>query len=257
MSVKHKTYIVPYDGSMAADKAARFAIEIAKDEATNIVFVHNQKTIDNKDPFLNTDLRNALIENRIPYELIWRTGILVDIVINLANEKKANMIIMGTNGNETNGRTTNTSKVIQKSNCSVLVVPQATKLSKIRKVAFACDFQNIKDSTVLMEFWFIALKMKAEVKIVFVNTEKKKLTEFWNEEVEQTLEFFFNNLPLDYDIVDGEDIEKTLKRYVQDKEIDLLGVLPRNHKKNKISESKGKLTKVLSMHTNIPILAVE
>ena len=99
--------------------------------------------------------------------------------------------------------------------------------------------------------------MKAEIKIVFVNSDRKKVSEFWNEEVERTLEFFFDNFTHDYDIVEGEDIEQAIHNYVHDKNIDLLGILPRNHNKNNLRESTGQLTKLLSTHASIPILALD
>lgn len=257
MSLRQKIFLVPFDFTDTAVKATKFALEIAKNEATKLVFVH-ENSIQNAgwnrsfEPY-----SDMLDEAEVPYEFVERSGDLVDVIIDTAMELKADMIVMGTEGNAGLTEDSNTSKVIERSSCSVLAVPSTSELNKIKKIAFACDFKDIKDSSALMELWFIALKMKAEVKIIFINKERKKHTELWNEEVEKTLEFYFHNLPHTYDIIDGDDFEVTLSDYTAREKIDLLSILPRNHKRNNQGESEGKLTKILALHSEIPLLAVD
>ncbi len=254
-----KTFLVPFDGGEASTKASYFALEIAKFEPTKIVFIHQDAIPEEEDEVtIDKDLRKALFDAEISfYVMEKRGGELTDVIVETAEELNADLIIMGTYGNNGTSFDTNTSKIIERAGCSVLAIPYKTSFSKIKRVAFACDFRHIKDSTALMKFWFIALKMKAEIKIVFVNSDRKKVSEFWNEEVERTLEFFFDNFTHDYDIVEGEDIEQAIHNYVHDKNIDLLGILPRNHNKNNLRESTGQLTKLLSTHASIPILALD
>ena len=52
------------------------------------------------------------------------------------------------------------------------------------------------------------------------------------------------------------DIEKGIFDYVREKNIDMLAILPRNHAK-KSKPSEGRLTRLLTLHTEVPLLTID
>lgn len=258
MSTINQTFVIPFDGSLAAIRAAHLAIDIAKYDHSQLIFAYNFGSDSNEDNFISHELKTKLQVSQIKYKTIIRYGGLMETINDIADEYNADMIVMGTNGDHDHVKQeTNTSELIQNAKCTVLVVPVDGHYDRINKVALACDFNTIKDSNVLKDFWTLARKMKAQVRIVFVNAEGKEVTEFWNQEVDKTMSFYFEDLEYEYDILHGNDIEEQLRTYVKQKHIDLLGFIPRNHEPNRVEGSQGQLTKLFATDSNIPILAMD
>ena len=54
----------------------------------------------------------------------------------------------------------------------------------------------------------------------------------------------------------NQDVEEGILEYINEKKIDMLAILPRNHAK-KSTPSEGRLTKLLTLHSEIPVLTLD
>ena len=70
------------------------------------------------------------------------------------------------------------------------------------------------------------------------------------------LEYYFETLDYQYAFPQSTDIEKGIFDYVKKNNIDMLAILPRNHAK-KIKPSEGRLTELLTLHTELPLLTID
>lgn len=70
------------------------------------------------------------------------------------------------------------------------------------------------------------------------------------------LEYYLETLDYRHAFPQNADIERGITDYVDEHHIDLLVILPRNHAQ-KTKPSEGRLTKLLTLRTQIPLLAVD
>ena len=125
----------------------------------------------------------------------------------------------------------------------------------IKKIGFACDNDTIRDSSVLTILWHLARELKAEVYTVHVSKEK---INHWSleETIEDTLEFYLQDIDHHYDFVQGDNITKTILDYADAKGLDLLMTMPRDHQINS-NPNGGKITNKLMEACDIPLMTVD
>ena len=70
------------------------------------------------------------------------------------------------------------------------------------------------------------------------------------------LEYYLETLHYHHVFPKNTDIEKGIFEYVKEKNIDMLAILPRNHAK-KSKPSEGRLTRLLTLHTEVPLLTID
>jgi nucleotide-binding universal stress UspA family protein len=114
--------IVPVDGSKAAQKAAKYAIELAKQTGASVTllsvidkrFLVEQAVSASASPthvkepvedylkqsarFATDAIANLCKQNRIPYKAVIRTGHPVEEIVNEAKKSKVDLVIMGSHG---------------------------------------------------------------------------------------------------------------------------------------------------------------
>ena len=71
-----------------------------------------------------------------------------------------------------------------------------------------------------------------------------------------TLEYYLETLDYRHAFPQNTDIEQGIANYIREHDINLLAILPRNHAQ-KTEPSEGRLTKLLTLRTEIPLLAID
>ena len=163
---------------------------------------------------------------------------------------------MGTKGGEEKGETriTNTADLVLKADCPVLVIPENTRTFAIKNIALALGRNGIDDSFALGVLHDIARKFDAAIHILTISDEDSDaIIEDTNQ---RTLEYYFETLDYQYVFPKNVDIELGISDYVKEKSIDMLAILPRNHAK-KSKPSEGSLTRLLTLHTQVPLLTID
>lgn len=172
-----KTILVPTDFSKDADNACRFAIEIAKKTKAKIILMHAFETpvLYSEMPMVSAELSygalhdNALsklkkyhdkirpVSNGIKIELILQQGLASARISEIAVEKKADLIVVGTTGKSAVERVvmgSNTRRVIHTAPCMVLAIPPKAKYTGFDKIIYATDLtdDNLKHTAALLPF---------------------------------------------------------------------------------------------------------
>jgi hypothetical protein len=87
-----------------------------------------------------------------------------------------------------------------------------------------------------------------------VNREGETVS--FEDENEEVLEYYLDSLLYFHAFPQNSDIELGITNYVDQNDIDLLAIIPRNHAKQ-AKPSEGRLTKLLTLHTKVPLLTID
>jgi nucleotide-binding universal stress UspA family protein len=257
-----KTVIIPVDFSETALNAARYAAEMlsGKPDAHIILYnlYHHDDEYETAGHYLDSLKNELLVKGDKEIECVREKGNdLIDSLERLAYQKSATLIVMGITGKSTASQTligSNTLKIAMRDVCPVLIVPSQATFNGIRNVALASDFKNVEEITPVTYLKAVLDFFKPQLHIVNVNSEiHVALNEELKEERAWLAEQFSEYNPEFY-FITTFDFHETIEQFVQDKNIDIIINVPRNHGFYD-SVFKHSATKKLAFHSSIPVLA--
>ncbi|MBQ0734772.1 universal stress protein [Aquimarina celericrescens] len=254
--------LVPFDSTTTTTNALEYAINFAGgDKTIKILLTHVYQS---KDTSIESEIESSIerVKKDFPVfrgtiDWVIKSGDLIDNILEIQNEHQADLIIMGTKGSQEETTMTNTSKLVLEADCPVIAIPESSKEFAIKKIALVLGKNEIDDTSVLEILLDIARRFHAEVHVLTICNEKGTYgySEI-DEKNENILEYYLENFYSHHTFQENEDIEKGIFTYINDKEIDLLAILPRIHAK-KDKPSEGRLTKLLTLHTEVPLLTID
>lgn len=257
-----KTVIIPVDFSETALNAARYAAEMLSETSNTNIILYNLYRHDDEYEMSGTyleSLKDELIrKGDKEIECVREKGNdFVDSLERLAYQKAATLIVMGITGKSPVKQAligSNTLKIAMRDVCPVLIVPSQATYKGINNVALASDFKNVEEITPVTYLKAVLDFFKPNLHIVNVNSEIHiALNEELKEERAWLAEQFAEYNPEFY-FITTFDFEETIEQFVQDKNIDIVINVPRNHSfyENVFKQSS---TKKLAFHSSIPVLA--
>ncbi|RTZ03522.1 universal stress protein [Flavobacterium sp. RSP49] len=168
-------------------------------------------------------------------------------------EDKIDFLIMGTSGAtgwEAFFMGTNTGAVISGIDIPMLCVPLEAKFKKTEIIGFTTRFRT-KDKKALKMVLDIAKKTKAKVKCLYVKTSDSDVS---NDTVTAWEEEFINE-PVEFFVINSDEVKETILDFIMYKEIDVLTML--TYKRGFFEGIfKPSLTKKIATNFDIPILAI-
>lgn len=255
--------LVPTDFSSAAESAVTYANNFTEgDGSIEITLLYiSESPLDEGDQSALEVKLHALKDRFLPAlksscQCVVRSGSLTETILTMQKETGADLIIMGTKGASEEGEPaiSRTSELVLEADCAVLVVPENTGTFTVQNIALALGKNEIDDSFALGTLHDVARKFGAKVHILTINNEEGAMvTEDKNESI---LEYYLETLHYHHVFPKNTDIEKGIFDYVREKNIDMLAILPRNHAK-KSKPSEGRLTRLLTLHTEVPLLTID
>ncbi|MHA7056283.1 universal stress protein [Aquimarina sp. M1] len=255
--------IVPFDTSTTTERALDYAISFAGDDKSiEILLTHISDMSEGISIHNVLDERIAQIKKDNPsfrgtLNSVIKSGELVENILETQKEFKADLVIMGTKGAEDESATTNTSRLTLEADFPVIAIPETIKEFGVKKIALILGQKEIEDATVLGTLLDVARRFHAQVHVLTICNEDGCYGYTpADERNENAIEYYLENFYSHHTFQENTDIEKGIFEYIKDKEIDLLAILPRNHAK-KNGPSEGRLTKLLTLHTDIPLLTID
>tara|TARA_R110002049_G_scaffold6484_2_gene40721 strand:- start:29421 stop:30206 length:786 start_codon:yes stop_codon:yes gene_type:complete len=259
---KISTILVPFDFSEGAKNALEYAVEfVGRDDNIKIVLAHisglenfnllpeNFKKIEKK--------YNRVLKNKL--EWICQSGTLTRSLLDIQKTKEIDLVIMGTIGTnkESDTKQTNTSKLVLAADCPVLVVPRGSRDFKLKRIALILGKQEIDDTKDLGTLLEFARRFNAKVYVVTIKNEPGNYG-YSEEEIknENTMEYYLENFYVERVFIKNEDVVNGILTYASNQDLDLIAILPRNHTKHS-KPSKGQLTQLLTLHSKVPVLAID
>lgn len=188
-------------------------------------------------------------------------GKLVPEVMKSQREFGADLIVMGTMGQaQTDEAVTHTSRLVLEADSPVMVVPFGCQAEPPKQIALVLGSDEIEDSQVLEPLLDIARTCDARIHVITVYAdsiiEEKMAENPVTRKNEELLSYYFEHFYEVHSYLKNPDIEKAIMGYVEEKEIDMLCIIPRNHAR-KGQPSEGRLTRILSLHTPVPLLTLD
>ena len=250
--------LVPVDFSDVSDNALRYISGLVKNsQDIEVMLLHicpaEQEITSSQEQQL-ADLAQKWCKSIPSCQKRIDKGSVVETIVKIQEEQDTDLIVMGTRGSQDETKETITSKLVLEADCSVLVIPENQHSFNINKIALALGENTIDNSGGLQTLHDIAREFNATVHILTVN--RNGGTPSVKEENQELLEYYLESLLYFHAFPKNADIEVGISDYIREQNIDMLAILPRNHTRS-TTPSEGRLTKLLTMHTKVPLLTID
>lgn len=259
---KIATILVPFNFSKTAKRALEYAVHyVGNDENLKIMLAyisedHNMDML--REAFKSTEEK---YRHLLKHKLVWVTssGPLTESLVKIQETEDIDLIIMGTFGVMANEdhEPTNTSKLVLEADCPVLVVPYGPEKFRLKNIGLVLGKQEIDDVQKLDTLLKIARKFNAQVHVITIeNIPGSYGYSKADEKNENTIQYYLESFYSEHVFIENPDVIEGIKTYSKKNEIDLITILPRNHTKD-TEPSKGALTESLTLHSQVPVLAID
>ena len=261
---KFKRILVPFDFSKASINALDYTMGFVGYERPIdilVLEVKNSTTSASSDKEAEEDFEKILLDinkrTKSKPKFLSATGNLIETLLKTQLEQEIDLTIMGTMGSQDSEEAiTNTSTLVLEADGPVISVPYGTEVQVPKKIALVLGKEEIEQPKVLGVLLAIARMFDAQVHVLTIYKES-----VWGEKVvvesnENTLEYYLEHFYDQHHFSKNQDIEKGILDYIDKKDIDLLAILPRNHAQ-KTKPSEGRLTKLLTLHSRVPVLTLD
>ena len=276
-----KRLLCPIDFSEVSLNALEFAVVIGEKENSNLTLLNifspkdfntilgSDHVNDEYDDLLNiAEKKLQAISNEIwkiskkkgllacDYKL--KPGKIVDVLSELADEDKSELIIIGTTGHSAYERKYiggKAEKIIQHTHCSVLCVPENINFHGIKRIVYATDYQE-EDKLAIQQLIDLAKVLKAEVEILHISHHDDTIDKAMYEEFKRELMSFVNYKKISFNRMVFKHVAEGLNEYMKEKNADLLVLL---NKKLNFLESLFhlSLTHHLDKFTDYPLMILK
>ncbi len=197
--------------------------------------------------------------NKLKIECVSKCGFATDEIDMYAHSIKADLIIMGMQGagyisEKLIGSVT--TSLIHRSKCPVLAIDEHVKYKIAKKIALACDYNEIENEKVLEPLKALARSFKAHVYVLNVERELEPVV-FAGQVVSgfMKLQNSLSNTDHSFHFITSENVVEGINEFVEMSEIDMIVMIPRKHSilKNMFNEPNSKR---MAFHTKVPLLAL-
>lgn len=247
-----KKILVPTDFSATAEKAFRFALDIACKAKGAVILYHVYTAVES--PFIDTEAKrmqynrekeNAILlkmeamkkkvmtENKlVPVASIVGRSPLIDSILKMATNNQADLIVMGTQGASGLKKTiigSVAARVMEKASVPVLLVPEKFEWKEPREIVFTSNFlQGDKEAlgiTLRYADLYNAALTVAHLYNIYAQDEEKEKSNF--NTYAFALQRTFQDHKLSFELIDSTSIAETMEQLEQQLPYDLLVMLRR------------------------------
>lgn len=256
---KISNILIPFDFSDSAQRALEYAVKFVANRAVKINLLHisdHEKKASPTEAY-ETYQNKYASQLKLPIRWILGWGDFTKTIIDARDDKNTEIIIMGTSGFDEDKTSSNASRLVIETECPVIIVPENTPKNSIKNICLVLgkeEIDNPKSLKVLLE---VTRTFGAQVHVLTVqNTDETYGYSEADQKNENTLMYYLEEFYADHTFIENKDVVTGIFNYSKTHNIDLIGIIPRNHTK-KSKPSKGQLTKELVLKSNIPVLTVE
>jgi nucleotide-binding universal stress UspA family protein len=271
-----KNIIVPVDFSPTAANAAEFAGNLAIFYGAEIWLYNTyempvavgeisyplfdvgemQRAAEHELEILRDETLGRL-RSRVTINLKAEMASLTDGLAEFCDTLQPELVVMGLSGKDALTKLivgSNTIKTIHELKYPVLVIPPKASFTPVRRIGFACDYKEIKETTPVDLLKKILKDFNAELHILNVDYRDRNFTPDIASESFVIKELFKEINPV-YDSIESENVTDGLNNFADRIGLDWIVVIPKKHtifqKLFNRSHSKD-----LLYHTHVPVLCV-
>ncbi len=272
-----KTILCPTDFSKSSENAVKYAVEIARTFKSKIILMHAYET-----PVIYTDVTVSSVQldfellresafkqlrkfyskmleqvKDVQFELILQQGLPSSRTVEIATEKKVDMIVMATTASTQVQRFligSNASRVIREAPCKVMLIPQKAKFNGFKKIVFSTD---LSDENLIASKQVVSFGQMFKSEIIFLNVDNKNLIHDETDltrvthRIKQFVQYpkMRGYVCTDLNIADG------ISFFLKNEKADCLA-LATHHRKFLSALANPSITKRVSYKTDIPMLII-
>jgi nucleotide-binding universal stress UspA family protein len=271
-----KTILVTTDFSKCSNNALRYAIELAKKKKAKIILFHAYfaPIFPGEIPvkYASEEIKNESISKLkkianhvhnshkgIQVEIQFGFGIPKDKILECAEKNKVDLIVMGLQGSgyfveKLIGSVT--TSLIQQSHFPVLVINDRIKFKAIKRIVLAFDYAEIKSDHLMPLIKEFADQDSELFVFNVVKSELQAISSVSKAVEGMRLARSMDNLQHSFHYSEDEDIVNGINRFVTEKKIDMMVMVPREHTAlHKLFNEPQ--TKRMAFHTAIPLLTIK
>lgn len=258
---KISTILVPFDFSDSAKRALEYAVAyVGRDDDLQIVlaYISGYDTIQvPPENFEKIDEKyNRTLKNKLEWTI--QDGTLTQSLLDIQETKEMDLIIMGTD-EEGDVAHTHTAKLVLEAECPVLVVPCDHKQEdfQVKRIALVLGQKEIDNTEALGTLLEVARRFNAKVDVLTIENRPGSYGYSKEEEKnENAMEYYLENFYAEHVFIKNDDVVDGILNYTSKNDIDLIAILPRNHAEHS-EPSEGLLTQLLTLHSKVPVLAID
>ena len=269
-----KTILVATDFSATAFNAAAYAADMAQAIDAKLVLLHTYqvpvsygeipiainmadfvKDIEKQLSLMVAQL-NARVNNEINIDTQVKEGVFFYELKRTCDIMQPYAVVMGSQGTTAAERLLfggHAVYAMRHLDWPLITVPQGAKFSAVKKIALACDFDNVIETIPVDEIKMLVADFNAELHVL--NTGKR--TEFDADIVFESglLEEMIGALHPQYHFISSGNTDQGIMDFVEKNGIDLLLVLPKRHGVlHKLLHKS--ITKRFVLHSHVPVMAI-
>lgn len=191
---------------------------------------------------------------------LYDQGFFIDCVRRTVEERKIDLIVMGTKG--TSGALgdvigSNTGDVITKVKCNTLAVPAMASFGKLEEIAFPTDYNIFYSAKILSAITDLMETNKAYIRVMHASKSELTLSEsqLQNKEyLEDYLNETFENKN-SFHSISNKNVTAAVQCFVESRNVDLLIMVAKNLNFIQQILISSKVEKI-SFHTKVPFLVI-
>ncbi len=267
-----KTILIATDFSGASRNASLYGVQFARAVNANIILFNAYKipspaaglgvSVSRYDVMMQTDKRlleeaDFLDPKMDIIEIICDEGLPEDAIINIANEKKADFIIIGMKGSGKSFKKifgSTATSLAKSSNIPVIIVPEDAKFKNPDVIVFANDINIDSDKEIPEKIIAINQLFKSKLYVVkVIKNENEERFEVYD--TPQKFKKTFQVLDTSFQYPVDTDIRHELNVFIKKHHAGMLVMMPHKHKWLERLFRKSN-TKDMIFHTQIPLLVL-
>ncbi|MEZ4776232.1 MAG: universal stress protein [Bacteroidia bacterium] len=272
-----KTLLIPNDFSTTAMHALQYAVPFAKQLGAKIVLFHShpladyyaeapaymiiEKTETIKKVALSRlgKIRDSLLEKDpdLQIETVVRQGPFQRELQSYLAEYPVEWVIMGTKGAQGIRKIfmgTQTAKVIGRTSCPVLAIPENSDFKGIRDILYTTNFEDETEG-ILQQISTLATTFNAKVHILHISPTEDEATQEIFDWYKDVIREFIPEEFTAFHTMMNPDIDEGIQAYVDSIKPDLL-VMSTRRRNWKEYLIEGSHTQKMAFHTYVPLLAL-
>ncbi|MBL0342524.1 MAG: universal stress protein [Bacteroidetes bacterium] len=263
--MKIKKILSPVDFSVNSLNALKYAADFARSSGATLFVLH----VSDPDSLIN-DLKGNLSPEHmldllkkepflqgVKFNTILKKGNISNLILEESRRNDIDLVVMGTQGAGNMIRTlvgTNTTKVVEKSECAVLAVPLEATYSSIKKVVLAVDLEHRSDH--LIEDLVNTVKIQqSAVLLVYVGVDKEGHFERDLEKLTDEMKSRTAYSKILCKVIHSDNFPGDLEGYALDIEADIL-VMITHHRGVFEAIFDPSETQLYAYHTTIPLMVI-
>ena len=269
-----KTIILATDFSSAALNAGAYALKMANTINAAVVFLNVYEVIVNYGEmvmdldvndlrknadtemlnFKSTLLQQTNTNSSITTEV--RLGVFKDELISICERINPYAVVMGCQEKTAMENFLlggHAGKTINHFTWPIITVPASAVFADIKKIAIAYDFNAVIEEDLIRDIKLLAIDFNATVDILNAADEDEFDAELTT--LSHTLERAFKPLTINYNFISTSNTEDGILAFVDENNIDLLVVMPKQHNFFQQLFQKSH-TKKLILHSHVPVLSL-